>query len=43
MHIYAGRLVGKIIYNYCHGKTEKGEIPRISVRNGMNERLFLRQ
>ena len=35
--VYVDSLVGKRICNYCHSKMEKGEVPRISVRNGMNE------
>ena len=35
--LYVDSLVGKRICNYCHSKMEKGEVPRISVRNGMNE------
>ena len=35
--VYVDTLVGKRICNYCHTKMDKGEVPRISVRNGMNE------
>ena len=40
---YVETLVGKKICNYCHTKMEKGEVPRISVRNGMNEGIVPRE